>query len=157
MNGPPAERSVNPVLVLAIVCMGQFMVVLDVAIVNVALPTIQVDLNVSQSDLQWAVIAYGIFLGGFLLLGGRLADRLGRRRIFMTGVTIFAASSLVAGLSGSIEVLVAARAVQGFGAALTAAAGLSLLTATFEEGPERTKALGLWGAVSATGMESGSP
>ncbi|MGI9540075.1 MAG: MFS transporter [Miltoncostaeaceae bacterium] len=145
----------NPTLVLAIVCMGQFMVVLDVAIVNVALPTIQIDLMVSQSDLQWAVIAYGIFLGGFLLLGGRAADLLGRRKVFITGLAIFAGASLVAGFAGDLNVLVGARAVQGFGAALTAASGLSLLTATFEEGQERTQALGIWGAVSATGATFG--
>ncbi len=150
-----SERPINPTLVLAIVCMGQFMVVLDVAIVNVALPTIQVDLMVSQSDLQWAVIAYGIFLGGFLLLGGRAADLLGRRKVFIAGLAIFAGSSLVAGFAGDLNVLVAARAVQGFGAALTAASGLSLLTATFEEGQARTQALGIWGAVSATGATFG--
>jgi EmrB/QacA subfamily drug resistance transporter len=142
-------------LILALVCAGQFMVVLDVAIVNVALPSIQLDLGVSQNDLQWAVVAYGIFLGGFLLLGGRAADLLGRRKVFVTGVAIFAGASLVAGLSTSLGVLVTARGVQGFGAALTASAGLSILTATFEEGPARTKALGIWGAISASGATAG--
>ena len=142
-------------LILALVCAGQFMVVLDVAIVNVALPSIQLDLGVSQNDLQWAVVAYGIFLGGFLLLGGRAADLLGRRKVFVSGVVIFAGASLVAGLSTTLGVLVVARGAQGFGAALTASAGLSILTATFEEGPARTKALGIWGAISASGATVG--
>jgi len=142
-------------LILALVCAGQFMVVLDVAIVNVALPSIQLDLGVSQNDLQWAVVAYGIFLGGFLLLGGRAADLLGRRKVFATGIIIFAGSSLVAGLSTTLGVLVVARGAQGFGAALTASAALSILTATFEEGPARTKALGIWGAISASGATAG--
>lgn len=142
-------------LILALVCAGQFMVVLDVAIVNVALPSIQLDLDVSQNDLQWAVVAYGIFLGGFLLLGGRAADLFGRRKVFVTGVSIFGAASLVAGLSTSLGVLVAARGAQGFGAALTASAGLSILTATFVEGPARAKALGIWGAISASGATAG--
>ena len=128
----------RPGLVLALVCAGQFMVVLDIAIVNVALPSIQLDLGVDQSDLQWAVIAYGLFLGGFLLLGGRLADLLGRRKVFMTGMVIFAGASLLAGLANSLTVLVVARGIQGFGAALTASAALAILTATFKEGPERT-------------------
>lgn len=142
-------------LILALVCAGQFMVVLDVAIVNVALPSIQLDLGVGQNDLQWAVVAYGIFLGGFLLLGGRAADMLGRRKVFVGGVTIFAGASLAAGLSTSLGMLVAARGVQGFGAALTASAGLSILTATFAEGPARTAALGVWGAISASGATAG--
>lgn len=142
-------------LILALVCAGQFMVVLDVAIVNVALPSIQLDLGVSQNDLQWAVVAYGIFLGGFLLLGGRAADLLGRRKVFATGILVFAGSSLVAGLSSTLGVLVIARGAQGFGAALTASAALSILTATFPEGPARTKALGIWGAISASGATVG--
>ena len=142
-------------LILALVCAGQFMVVLDVAVVNVALPSIQLDLGVSQNDLQWAVVAYGIFLGGFLLLGGRAADLLGRRKVFVSGIAIFAGASLVAGLSTTLGVLVTARGAQGFGAALTASAGLSILTATFEEGPARTKALGIWGAISASGATAG--
>jgi EmrB/QacA subfamily drug resistance transporter len=158
-NGSTSTRDIPAAtrawLVLALVCAGQFMVVLDVAIVNVALPSIQTDLGVSQNDLQWAVTAYGIFLGGFLLLGGRAADRLGRRRVFVTGVLVFAGSSLVAGLSTTLGVLVAARGAQGFGAALTASAALSILTATFAEGPARTRALGVWGAISASGATVG--
>ena len=149
----PAETRAG--LILALVCAGQFMVVLDVAVVNVALPSIQLDLGVSQNDLQWAVVAYGIFLGGFLLLGGRAADLLGRRKVFVSGIAIFAGASLVAGLSTTLGVLVIARGAQGFGAALTASAGLSILTATFEEGPARTKALGIWGAISASGATAG--
>lgn len=145
----------RPALILALVCAAQFMVVLDVAIVNVALPTIQMDLNVDQNDLQWAVIAYGLFLGGFLLLGGRAADLLGRRKVFVTGMLIFGGSSLVAGFATNLSMLVTARGAQGFGAALTAAAALSILTATYEEGPERTKALGIWGAISASGATAG--
>ena len=148
-------RTASAGLILALVCAGQFMVVLDVAIVNVALPSIQLDLGVSQNDLQWAVVAYGIFLGGFLLFGGRTADLLGRRKVFVTGILIFGGSSLVAGLSTTLGVLVVARAAQGFGAALTASAALAILTATFEEGPGRTKALGIWGAISASGATAG--
>ena len=139
----------------ALVAEQLVLVVLDVAIVNVALPSIQLDLGVSQNDLQWAVVAYGIFLGGFLLLGGRTADLLGRRKVFATGILIFAGSSLVAGFSTTLGVLVAARGAQGFGAALTASAALAILTATFEEGPGRTKALGIWGAISASGATAG--
>lgn len=148
-------KPTRPGLILALVCAAQFMVVLDVAIVNVALPTIQVDLSVDQNDLQWAVIAYGLFLGGFLLLGGRAADLLGRRKVFVTGILIFGASSLVAGFATNLTMLVVARGAQGFGAALTASAALAILTATYEEGPERTKALGLWGAISASGATAG--
>ena len=131
------------------------MVVLDIAIVNVALPSIQQDLMVAQSDLQWAVIAYGLLLGGFLLLGGRAADLLGRKKVFMTGMVIFAAASLLAGLAASLGVLVVGRGIQGFGAALIASSALAILTATYREGPERTKALGIWGAVSASGATAG--
>jgi EmrB/QacA subfamily drug resistance transporter len=156
MSSKAAESAgTRPGLILALVCAAQFMVVLDVAIVNVALPTIQMDLDVDQNDLQWAVIAYGLFLGGFLLLGGRAADLLGRRKVFVTGMLIFGGSSLVAGFSTSLAMLVTARGAQGFGAALTASAALSILTATYEEGPERTKALGIWGAISASGATAG--
>ncbi len=141
--------------VLALVLAGQFMVVLDLAIVNVALPSIGRDLAVGRDDLQWAVVAYAIVLGGFLLLGGRAADLLGRRRVWVTGVALFAAASLGAALSTTLGALVTARGVQGLGAALTAAAGLSILTATFPEGAARTKALGAWGAVSASGGTAG--
>lgn len=133
--------------ILALMCGAQFMVVLDVAIVNVALFEIQRDLDVVQADLQWVVITYGLTLGGFLLLGGRAADLLGRRRVLVAGLTLFTFASLAAELAGSLWWLVGARAVQGFAAALTAPAALSILVSTFVEGAERNKALGVFGAV----------
>src|SRR5512133_2961744 len=142
-------------LILALTCAAQFMVVLDVAIVNVALPSIQRDLGVSQSTLQWVVIAYGLMLGGFLLFGGRLADLLGRRRILLIGLTIFTAASFLAGVSQSIGVLIATRGLQGFGAALVARAALSILAVTFSEGQERNRSLGIYGAVGGTSATIG--
>ena len=142
-------------VILALVCGAQFMVVLDVAIVNVALASIQQDLDLVASDLQWVVITYGLTLGGFLLLGGRAADLLGRRRVLLTGMTLFTVASLAAGLSRSLAPLVAARAVQGFGAALTAPAALSILASTFPQGPERNKALGIFGAVGGSAASVG--
>ena len=142
-------------LILALTCAAQFMVVLDVAIVNVALPSIQRDLGVSQSTLQWVVIAYGLMLGGFLLFGGRLADLLGRRRILLTGLTIFTAASFLAGISQSIGLLIATRGLQGFGAALVAPAALSILAVTFSEGQERNRSLGIYGAVGGTSASVG--
>jgi MFS family permease len=142
---PGAVR--HKAIVLALACAAQFMVVLDIAIVNVALPSIQQDLETSQSTLQWVVIAYGLLLGGFLLLGGRMADLLGRRRILLAGMTIFAAASLVAGLAQSSAVLIGARGFQGFGAALIVPAALSIVAVTFTEGHERNRALGIFGAV----------
>src|SRR4030095_10673185 len=137
----------NKIVVLALACAAQFMVVLDVAIVNVALPSIQHTLDTSQSTLQWVIIAYGLLLGGFLLLGGRMVDLLGSRRILITGMTIFSTASLVSGLAQSSAVLIAARGVQGFGAALVAPAALATVALTFPEGPERNRALGIFGAV----------
>jgi EmrB/QacA subfamily drug resistance transporter len=142
-------------LVLALTCAAQFMVVLDIAIVNVALPAIQDDLEMGQNALQWVVIAYGLLLGGFLLLGGRLGDLLGRRRIFLAGLTLFSASSLVAGLAGSAEILIAARGFQGFGAALVAPTALSILAVNFAEGRERNWALGIFGAVGGSSASVG--
>lgn len=142
-------------VILALVCGAQFMVVLDVAIVNVALASIQKDLDLVQSDLQWVVITYGLTLGGFLLLGGRAADLLGRRRVLVTGMTLFTVASLAAGLSQALAPLVAARAVQGFGAALTAPAALSILASTFPQGSERNKALGIFGAVGGSAASIG--
>ena len=142
-------------LILALACMAQFMVVLDIAIVNVALPAIQLDLGLRQSTLQWIVVAYGLFLGGFLLLGGRLGDLLGRRRIFLAGLTLFSAASLLAGLAQSAELLIGARALQGFGAALVAPSALSILAVTFAEGRERNWALGIFGAVGGTSASVG--
>jgi len=136
---------------LAALCAAFFMVILDVAIVNVALPTIQVDLDFSQKNLQWVVSAYALTFGGLLLLGGRIADLVGRRRIFILGVGLFALASLIAGLASTEETLIAARAAQGVGAALMTPAALSILMTTFAEGRERNMALGIWGAVGASG------
>ncbi|HEY4397884.1 MAG TPA: MFS transporter [Acidimicrobiia bacterium] len=148
-------RSATKTLILVLACAAQFMVVMDVAIVNVALPSIQRDLGVSQSTLQWVVIAYGLLLGGFLLFGGRLADLLGRRRILLTGLTIFSGASLLAGVSQSIGILIAARGLQGFGAALVTPAALSILAVTFTEGAARNRALGIYGAVGGTSATVG--
>jgi EmrB/QacA subfamily drug resistance transporter len=142
-------------LVLTIVCVAYFMTVLDVTIVTTALPSISRALDFSASGLQWVLTAYTITFGGFLLLGGRFADLLGRRMIFMTGVAVFTAASLVCGLADSSAVLIAARAVQGVGAALVAPATLSIITTTFEEGADRNRALGIWGAVGGGGAAAG--
>ena len=122
---------------LALVCVAFFMTILDVSIVNVALPSIKTSLSVSDKSLQWVLTAYAITFGGFLLLAGRAADFLGRRRMFMIGVALFSAASLVCGLASSIGVLIAARAVQGVGAAIISPATLSIITTTFNEGAER--------------------
>ncbi len=140
---------------LAVVCAAFFMTVLDVSIVNVALPTIGAQLHFSSDDLQWVVTAYAITFGGFLLLGGRAADLLGRRRVFLTGVVVFTAASFACGLASSESILIASRAVQGFGAAIISPAALSIITTTFEEGAERNKALGVWGAMGGSGAAVG--
>jgi len=140
---------------LALVCVAFFMTVLDVSIVNVALPSIGRSLHFSETGLQWVITAYAITFGGFLLLGGRAGDILGRKRMFLVGVAIFSAASLVCGLAGSTGVLIAARAVQGFGAAIVSPATLSIITTTFDEGPERNKALGIWGAMGGGGAAAG--
>jgi EmrB/QacA subfamily drug resistance transporter len=142
-------------LALAVIVTAQFMVVLDVAIVNVALPAIKSNLHFSQPNLQWVISAYAIFFGGFLLLGGRLGDILGRRRLFMVGISLFTASSLLCGIAWSEPSLIAFRAVQGLGGALLAPAALSILITTFTEGRERNLALGLWGAASGSGGAAG--
>ena len=142
-------------LALALLCVVQFMVVLDIAIVNVALPSIQVDLGFSQENLQWVISAYALVFGGFLLLGGRAADVLGRRRIFLAGLIVFTVSSLVAGLAWSEASLIGARAFQGLGAAIITPAALSILSTTFVEGRERNIALGAWGAVGGFGAAAG--
>jgi EmrB/QacA subfamily drug resistance transporter len=140
---------------LALIVTAQFMVILDVAIVNVALPSIKADLGFSQANLQWVISAYAILFGGVLLLGGRLADLLGRRRLFVGGLALFAASSLLCGLAWSEGSLIAFRAVQGLGGALLAPAALSLLMTTFAEGRERNLALGIYGAASGSGAAAG--
>ena len=150
-SGAADTRAANPTLVLVLVCFAQFMVILDATITNVALPSIQRDLGFSTPDLQWVVNAYGLFFGGFLLLGGRAADLFGRRRLFLAGVSLFTLASLACGLSGEPGVLIAARAVQGLGAALVSPAALSIITTTYREGPERARALGVWGAIAGGG------
>src|SRR4029079_16348842 len=138
-------------LALAVIVTAQFMVVLDISIVNVALPSIKTDLNFSQENLQWVITAYSIFFGGFLLLGGRLADLFGRRRLFMTGLALFTVSSLLDGLAWSEGSLIAFRGLQGLGAAMMSPAALSILTTTFEEGRERHRALRILGAGGGSG------
>ena len=138
-------------IALAVLVAAQFMVVLDVAIVNVALPSIQTDLHFTQESLQWVITAYAIMFGGVLLLGGRMADLLGRRRLFIAGVALFTLSSLLAGFAWSEGSLIAFRCLQGLGAAMMSPAALSILTTTFQEGRERNRALGIWGAVAGSG------
>jgi EmrB/QacA subfamily drug resistance transporter len=140
---------------LALLSAVQFMVVLDIAVVNVALPSIQVDLGFSEQDLQWVISAYALVFGGFLLLGGRAADLLGRRRVFLAGTVVFTISSLLAGFAWSEASLIGARAFQGLGAAVIAPAALSILSVTFAEGRERNIALGVWGAVGGFGAAAG--
>ena len=142
-------------LALALLSAVQFMVVLDIAVVNVALPSIKVDLGFSQENLQWVISAYALVFGGFLLLGGRAADVLGRRRIFLAGLIVFTLASLLAGLAWSEASLIAARALQGLGAAIISPAALSILSTTFKEGRERNIALGVWGAVGGFGAAAG--
>ncbi|MEU9419386.1 MFS transporter [Streptomyces sp. NPDC051000] len=152
---PEAGPARRPGLILAFLCLAGFMTFLDVSIVNVALPTIEDELHISQTALQYVVTTYGMVLGGFLLLTGRLADTLGRRRMLQTGLLLFAASSLLAGLAQNSSMLIGARGAQGLGAAFIATAALSLLTNNFEEGPARNKALGAWGALSGVAAVAG--
>jgi EmrB/QacA subfamily drug resistance transporter len=142
-------------LSLALLATTQFVIVLDAAIVNVAIPSIGADLHFSEENLTWIPNAYALTFGGFLLLGGRMADLLGRRRLFMIGLVLFSFASLLGGLSTSEAQLIAARALQGLGAALLAPSALSMVTNTFAEGAERNKALGVWGAVSGSGGAAG--
>jgi EmrB/QacA subfamily drug resistance transporter len=141
----------NRWIVLVLVCLAQFMVILDATIVNVALPSIQTDLGFSPGNLAWVINSYTLLFGGFLLLGGRAADLFGRKRLFLTGVVVFSAASLLDGLATSQGELIAFRALQGLGAALVSPAALSIIMTTFDEGPERTKALGVWGGIAAGG------
>ncbi len=153
MSPTDTARAKN--LALALLATAQFVVVLDASIVNVALPSIGRDLNFAQGDLSWVINSYTLFFGGFLLLGGRLADLLGRRRMFIWGMWLFAFASLAGGLAQSDIWLIVARAVQGLGAALISPAALALVTTTFAEGAERNKALGVWGAVAGSGGAAG--
>ncbi len=148
-----APRHSTATLILA--CLAQFMVILDVSVVNVALPAIHHALRFSEQDLQWVVNAYTVTFAGFLLLGGRAADLLGRRRVFIAGLTLFSLASLAGGIATSQGILIAARAVQGLGGAIVAPASLSILTTTFAEGPARNRALGIWGAMGAAGGSAG--
>src|ERR1017187_4640150 len=148
-------RSRLGVLTLVLLCAVQFLDIADSAIVNVALPSIQRSLQFSQQNLQWVASGYILTYGGFLLLGGRLGDLLGRRRLLLSGLTVFAMASLAGGLSNSAGLLVAARLVQGIGAALMAPAALSELTTSFREGKDRNTALGVWGAVSGMAAAAG--
>jgi EmrB/QacA subfamily drug resistance transporter len=154
---PDAGRTagVNTNAVLAIVAVAQFMVILDASIVNVALPTIKRDVGFSQESLSWILNAYTLMFGGFLLLGGRAADRLGRRRLFMAGIGLFAAASLVCGVSQSEGELLVARGFQGLGGAMVSPAALSIILTTFAEGPERNRALSVWGAIAGAGGAMG--
>jgi EmrB/QacA subfamily drug resistance transporter len=148
---PRAERSSNRWVILVIACLAQFMVVLDATVVNVALPSIQRGLHFSPSSLQWVVNAYTLIFGGFLLLGGRAGDLLGRKRMFVAGVVLFSAASLLTGLAQTSGMLVVGRGLQGLGGALLSPAALSIITTTFTEQAERTKALGVWSAIAAGG------
>jgi EmrB/QacA subfamily drug resistance transporter len=142
---------VNPNAVLAVVAIAQFMVILDASVVNVALPAIKGDLGFSEQSLSWILNAYTLIFGGFLLLGGRLADRLGRRRLFVAGIALFAAASLICGTSASQGTLLVARGLQGLGGALVSPAALSIVLTTFAEGPDRNRALAVWGAIAGAG------
>ena len=144
-------HAVNPWLVLVLVCLAQFMVILDATIVNVALPSIQAELGISESSLQWIVNAYALLFGGFLLLGGRAGDLIGRKRVFLAGLVLFTAASLLCGLANGETWLIVSRGAQGLGAALVSPAALSIVTTTFREGAERTKALGVWAAIAVGG------
>ena len=148
-------RATNPWVVLVLICLAQFMVVLDATIVNVALPSIQKDLHLSEGNLQWIVNAYTLVFGGFLLLGGRAGDLLGRKRLFLIGLVIFTGASLIDGLATSEGMLIGARALQGLGAALISPAALSIIATTFSEGKERAKALGVWAAIAIGGSAVG--
>jgi len=162
-SAPPPDRAASAAtlertdrLILVIVCLAQFMVVLDISIVNVALPSIQRDLGFSAANLQWVVTAYSLTFGGLLLLGGRLADIFGRRRIFLIGLILFTGASLLGGFAGNQATLIAARALQGVGAAVLSPATLTILTVTFTEQRARAKALGVWSAVAAGGGAAGA-
>jgi EmrB/QacA subfamily drug resistance transporter len=151
---PTVRRSPN--VLLFVVCLAQFMVILDVAVVNVALPSLHRDLGFSTAGLQWVVNAYTLTFAGFLMLGGRLADLLGRRRVLLVGVALFAAASLACALASSPGLLLAARALQGLAGAVVSPATLSIITSAFAEGPERNRGLGAWAAMGGLGASSGA-
>lgn len=156
-NAPSAERRQTPDwLVLTLACVAQFMVILDVSIVNVALPSIKHSLGFSQAELQWVLNAYTLTFAGFLLLGGRIADLFGRRRIFLLGLTVFTLASLLGGFAQSQAMLIAARAAQGLGGAILSPTTLTILTTTFREPRERARAMGVWSAVAGAGGAAGA-
>src|ERR1700693_301071 len=146
---PAARATTNRWLILVIACLAQFMVVLDATSVNVALPSIQRGLHFSTSSLPWVINSYTLIFGGFLLLGGRAADLIGRKRLFAVGIALFSAASLLNGLAQSPTMLIVGRGLQGLGGALLSPAALSILTTTFTETGERTRALGVWSAIAA--------
>jgi EmrB/QacA subfamily drug resistance transporter len=145
----------NKWVVLVLVCLAQFMVILDATIVNVALPSIQTDLELSEANLQWIVNAYTLVFGGFLLLGGRAGDLIGRKRLFLAGLVVFTVASLLNGLAVNEGMLIASRALQGLGAAFISPAALSIISTTFKEGAERSRALGVWAAIAIGGAAIG--
>jgi EmrB/QacA subfamily drug resistance transporter len=149
------RHSTNPWVILVLVCIAQFMVILDATVVNVALPSIQNDLGLSEANLQWIVNAYALVFGGFLLLGGRAGDLLGRKRLFLAGVVVFTVASLLNGLATSSTWLISTRALQGLGAAFISPAALAIISTTFSEGKERGKALGVWAAIASGGSAVG--
>src|SRR5438045_7097669 len=155
MHSVSSSKSTNRWATLVVVCLAQFMVILDATIVNVALPSIQHGLHFSSADLQWVINSYTLMFGGFLLLGGRAADFFGRRRLFLAGVVVFSGASLLNGLATSSEMLIIGRGLQGLGGALVTPAALSIITTTFAEGPDRNKALGVWSAIAAGGAAVG--
>ena len=151
---PHTRPSVNPWLILVIACLAQFMVVLDITVVNIALPSVQRGLHFSATDLQWVVNGYTLVFGGFLLLGGRAADLIGRKRLFIAGVVLFTLASLFNGFAQSSGMLIVGRGLQGLGGALVSPAALSIVTTTFD-GERRTRALGVWSAIAAGGSAVG--
>ncbi|HSB38957.1 MAG TPA: MFS transporter [Gaiellaceae bacterium] len=150
-----SSRESSKWVVLVLVCLAQFMVVLDATIVNVALPSIQTDLGLSEANLQWIVNAYTLVFGGFLLLGGRAGDLIGRKRLFLAGLVVFTVASLLNGLAVNEGMLIGSRALQGLGAAFISPAALSIISTTFAEGAERARALGVWAAIAIGGAAIG--
>ena len=150
-----SRHSTNPWVVLVIICLAQFMVVLDATIVNVALPHIQTSLGFTEASLQWVINAYTLVFAGFLLLGGRAGDLLGRKRLFLVGLVVFTIASFLNGISTTSGMLIGFRALQGFGAALISPAALSIISTTFAEGKERARALGVWAAIAIGGSAVG--
>jgi EmrB/QacA subfamily drug resistance transporter len=150
-----SSNATNKWVVLVLICLAQFMVILDATIVNVAIPSIQKDLHLSEANLQWVINGYTLVFGGFLLLGGRLGDLLGRKRLFLIGLVIFTVASLLDGLAVNEGMLIGSRALQGLGAALVSPAALSIISTTFAEGKERAQALGVWAAIAIGGSAVG--